>query len=87
MKKQRVKIINATGLQLQAADMMCKTAVQYQCQITFEIGNFTTNAKSVLGVLGAGVKQGDELEFVCEGTDEAEALEAMVNLIKSGLGE
>jgi Phosphotransferase System HPr (HPr) Family len=87
MKRRKVKIINTTGLHLRAADLMCKTAMQFQCSVTFEIGTVTTNAKSVLGMLGAGVKQGDEVEFICDGEDEVVALETMVNLVESGLGE
>ena len=87
MKRQKVKIINTTGLHLRAADLMCKTAMQFQSTVTFETGTITTNAKSVLGMLGAGVKQGDELEFICDGEDEVVALETMVNLVESGLGE
>ena len=49
--------------------------------------NGVTNAKSVLSVLGACIKCGDEIEFVCEGEDEEEALAAMVRLVESGLGE
>ena len=45
------------------------------------------NAKSVLSVLGACIKFGDEIEFVCEGDDEDEALKAMVEAVESGLGE
>ena len=47
----------------------------------------TANAKSVLSVLGACVKSGDEIEFVCEGVDEKEALAAMVQAVEDGLGE
>ena len=43
--------------------------------------------KSVLSVLGACVKAGDELLLVCEGEDEEEALKAMVEVIDNGLGE
>ena len=45
------------------------------------------NAKSVLSVLGACVKCGDEIELTCEGVDEQEALDNMVAAIESGLGE
>ena len=38
------------------------------------MGTTTANAKSVLSVLGACVKSGDEIEFVCDGPDEKEAL-------------
>jgi len=45
------------------------------------------NAKSVLSVLGACVKCGDEIELFCEGEDEEEALQFLVNSIRTGLGE
>jgi phosphocarrier protein len=45
------------------------------------------NAKSVLGVLSACVKRGDEIELVCEGPDEAEALALLTKMIQGGLGE
>jgi phosphotransferase system HPr (HPr) family protein len=46
-----------------------------------------TNAKSVLGVLSACVKHGDEIELVCEGTDEKEAHDVLSSMIQSGLSE
>ena len=47
----------------------------------------TANAKSVLSVLGACVKSGDEITLVCEGEDEQAAIDALVALIEGGLGE
>jgi len=41
----------------------------------------------VLSVLGACVKSGDEIEIICEGSDEQAALAAMVEAVESGLGE
>ncbi|MED9807291.1 MAG: HPr family phosphocarrier protein, partial [Lachnospiraceae bacterium] len=55
--------------------------------ITFSFRDNTANAKSVLSVLGACVKCGDEIEINCEGPDEAEALSDLVAAIESGLGE
>ena len=43
--------------------------------------------KSVLSVLGACVKSGDEIEIICDGSDENEALSTMVKVIEDGLGE
>ena len=59
----------------------------YISLITFSFRENTANAKSVLSVLGACVKCGDEVEFVCEGIDEEEALNALVEAVESGLGE
>ena len=49
--------------------------------------NTIANAKSVLSVLGACIKKGDEIELVCDGEDEEEALKEMVAAVEGGLGE
>lgn len=87
MVSQKVKIINPTGLHLRPAGILCKEALRYQASINFRYKNSTANAKSVLSVLGACVKSGDEVEFICEGPDEEEALKAIVGLVEGGLGE
>ena len=74
MVSQKVVIKNPTGLHLRPAGILCKEAMQFKSLITFKFRENTANAKSVLSVLGACVKCGDEIEFVCEGEDEAEAL-------------
>ncbi len=87
MVSQRVKIKNPTGLHLRPAGILCKEAMRYKSLITFRYKGNTANAKSVLSVLGACIKTGDEIEFCCEGEDEDEALAAMVGAVESGLGE
>jgi len=87
MVKQKVTIGNPTGLHLRPAGLLCKEALRFQSSIKFEYENTTANAKSVLSVLGACVKCGDEIEFVCEGEDEAEALKTLVEAVENGLGE
>lgn len=87
MISQKVTIKNPTGLHLRPAGMLCKEAIKYKSLITFTFRGGTANAKSVLSVLGACVKCGDEIELVCEGEDEEQALQALVGLIESGLGE
>ena len=66
---------------------MCNEAIKYKSTVKFQSGNTLTNAKSVLSVLGACIKSGDEVEFICEGPDEEEAMAAMIRIIESGLGE
>ena len=87
MLSQKITINNPSGLQLRPAGILCNTAIKYQSLITFTYDGGTANAKSVLSVLGACVKCGDEIELVCEGADEEEAMKAMVDAISSGLGE
>lgn len=87
MVSQKVVIKNPTGLHLRPAGILCKEAMQFKSMITFTFREGTANAKSVLSVLGACVKCGDEVEFVCEGEDEEEALKALITIIEGGLGE
>ena len=87
MVSQRTTIKNPTGLHLRPAGLFCKTAVQFKCKITFRSKNTVANAKSVLSVLGACIKKGDEIELICEGEDEELALTAMIRIIEEGLGE
>ena len=87
MVSQKVVIKNPTGLHLRPAGNLCKEAMQYKSLITFKYGGNTANAKSVLSVLGACIKCGDEIELICEGEDEAQALEALVTAVENGLGE
>ncbi len=87
MVSQKVTIKNPTGLHLRPAGILCKEAMNYKSLITFNFRDTTANAKSVLSVLGACIKSGDEIELVCEGADEEEALTALVAVIEDGLGE
>ena len=87
MVSQKVCIKNPTGLHLRPAGILCKEALRFPCSVKFQFGNTVANAKSVLSVLGACVKSGDEITIMCDGTDEEKALTEMVALIESGLGE
>ena len=87
MVTQKTMIKNPTGLHLRPAGLFCKTAVQFQSKISFQFKDTTANAKSVLSVLGSCIKRGEEIELICEGEDEKEALEAMLKVIEDGLGE
>ena len=87
MVSEKVVVKNPSGLHLRPAGILCREAIKYQSSVKFMSCNTLTNAKSVLSVLGACIKCGDEIEFICEGPDEEEALAAMIRLVESGLGE
>ena len=87
MVSRKVTVTNPTGLHLRPAGNLCKGAMKYKSMITFQFRDTTANAKSVLSVLGACVKSGDEITLICEGEDEQEALDALTAAVESGLGE
>ncbi len=87
MLSYKVTVRNPSGLHLRPAVLLCGEAIKYKSSITFQYAGGTANAKSVLSVLGACVKSGDEITLVCEGEDEQAAIDALVALIEGGLGE
>lgn len=85
MVSQKVKIVNPSGLHLHPAGRLCDAANEFESRITFQTsGGNISNAKSFLSILGAAAKCGDELEFICEGTDETEALARMIAVVENG---
>lgn len=84
MVSQKVVVAELTGLHLRPAGKLCELSLKYQSKIQIQKGTHTVNAKSVLGILAARVQQGDEIEIICEGTDEEDALSALVRLIQNG---
>lgn len=87
MVSRKVIISNPTGLHLRPAGVLCKEALKFESKITFQFKEYNANAKSILSVLGACVKSGNEITLICDGIDEKCALEALVHAIESGLGE
>ena len=73
MRSCKVQVKNPTGLHLRPAGNLCKEALKYKSMVTFNFNGGTANAKSVLSVLGACVKCGEEIELVWEGEDEEKA--------------
>ena len=87
MVKEKVTVANRTGLHLKPAGTLCNEAIKYKSSVMFQFRTTTVNAKSVLSVLAACVKSGDEIEFICDGPDEDEDLAAMVRVVKNNFGE
>ncbi len=87
MLSDKAVVNNPSGLHLRPAGLLCKEAMKFKSHITFGAKGSVANAKSVLSVLGASVKCGDEIELVCEGDDEEAAMTTIKALIEKGLKE
>lgn len=77
-------IHNLAGLHFGAVSVLCREACNYKCKIEFQVKNASVNAKSVLSVLGAQVRFGDELHFSFDGEDEEEAAARFTVLAEEG---
>ena len=83
MKKGIIKIRDIASMHLRPATKLGKIACQYKCSIKLVSGNISANAKSIISLLGAWVKFGDEIELICDGPDEEEAYEMIKQSLES----
>ena len=90
MQTAELVIRNPTGLHARPASTFVKTASGFRSQITLENvtrGTKPANAKSILTVLASGVSKGHTVRLSAEGEDEQAAIEALRELVESGIGE
>ena len=87
MISRDVTIQNNVGLHARPATIFIQKAHSYKSNIWIEKDDRRINAKSLLGVLSLGIVKGMTVTLTAEGVDEEEALNGLVALIDSGLGE
>ena len=62
------------GIHLRPAKELCKAATEYKCSIKLV-------SKSIISLLGACVKSGEQVEIICDGDNENEAFEAIMSIL------
>ena len=87
MVTAKTKLVNPQGMHMRPAQLFVNTMAKYKSDVTIIFGDKTINAKSIMHLMAACIKQGSEIEIQCCGEQEAEALKAAVELVESGLGE
>lgn len=87
MVSQKTTVINKSGLHLRPAADLSKLASSLSSDITIVAGTKRVNPKSVLILMGAEITKGTEIEIICEGENEVEDLQKLIEAIESGLGE
>jgi phosphocarrier protein len=87
MLSKTLTVVNPSGLHLRPAGVLSQTAMKFKSEIIIECGEKRIVAKSVLNVMAAGIKCGTEINLICDGEDEEEAMKTMSEAIESGLGE
>lgn len=86
MRSKTILIKSALGIHLRPAGAMSDAAIKYNSKVMFNYGEGrTANAKSVISILAAGVKCGEEIELTAEGDDEDAAIEAVASAFEEAL--
>jgi phosphocarrier protein len=87
MLRREVLIVNKLGLHARAAAKFVTLASRFDSDVRLTRGARTVNGKSIMGVMMLAAAKGAVLELVVEGRDEAEAVEALVQLVGERFGE
>jgi len=87
MISRNVTVINQLGLHARAATRLVNCASDFDSEIMVRKGQRTVNGKSIMGVLTLAAAIGTELTIAAEGTDEQQAIDAVIRLINNRFGE
>jgi phosphocarrier protein len=90
MRSVEIVMRNPSGLHARPASVFTEAAARFAANVTIE--NLTraigpVDAKSMLLLLTAGVSKDHRIRLVADGPDEDAAIDSLVALVESGLGE
>lgn len=87
MLQQEAEIINKLGLHARASARLTQVAGSYTSDVWLSRNGRRVNAKSIMGVMMLAAAKGSKIVIETEGGDEAEAMQALQNLIADRFGE
>ena len=87
MQYREIEIINKLGLHARASARLTQLASKFKSEVWLSRNDRRVNAKSIMGVMMLAASQGVILSIETNGADEAEAMQALVNLIEDYFGE
>lgn len=87
MQYREIEIINKLGLHARASARLTQLASKFKSEVWLSRNDRRVNAKSIMGVMMLAASKGVILSIETNGADEAEAMQALVNLIEDYFGE
>jgi phosphocarrier protein len=82
-----VTIQNRLGLHARACSVFVKEAARFASHVTVARDGLEVNGKSILGVMMLAAEMGAQITVRAEGSDEQEALAALVRVVDEKFGE
>jgi phosphocarrier protein len=87
MIKTTATISNKLGLHARASAKLTKLAGSFACDVWMARNGRRINAKSIMGVMMLAAGLGSEVEIETDGSDEQQAMDALLVLINDKFGE
>ena len=85
MKEFKYVITDPEGIHARPAGILVKQAAGYQSTVKIAKGEKSADAKRIFGVMGLGVKTGEEVTITDEGADEDTAAAELETFFKENL--
>jgi len=80
-------IVNKLGLHARASALFVKTSSRFISDVKLSKEGVEVNGKSIMGIMMLAASKGTTVCLTVAGSDEAEAFQAIGELITNGFGE
>jgi phosphocarrier protein HPr len=87
MLQLEVEIVNNLGLHARASAKLTQLAGKYESEVWMSRSGRRVNAKSIMGVMMLAAAKGTTVSIETSGSDENEAMAALLELIRDKFGE
>ncbi|MCR5762529.1 MAG: HPr family phosphocarrier protein [Treponema sp.] len=87
MIEKILTVRNRAGIHARPAALIAQTANKFASEINLERDDATVNAKSIMGVITMAAGYNATLTLKVDGTDEKDAVDAIVKLFESKFEE
>lgn len=87
MTSQHVIVVNQLGMHARAAAKFVHLATRFSASVRVGRGRREMDGKSIMGILLLAAARGSTITITADGTDERDAVDALVALVRSGFGE
>lgn len=85
MKEFKYVVTDPEGIHARPAGELVKAAKAFACSIKLTKDGKSGDCKKIFGIMGLGVKKGNEITLTFDGADEDAALEAISKFMQENL--
>ena len=87
LSSEAILLPNPTGLHARPAANLANLAKSFTSDVRIRRGDDSANAKSIVSVMGLAVARGEKVVVTAAGADARQAIDALSEAIRDGLGE
>ena len=87
MIEKEVDITNKVGLHARPASLLVEVAHKFRSRIWIEKDGQVSDGKNIMSLLLLAADKGSSIKIRAEGSDAAEAVQTLVQLVKNKFGE